>query len=63
MNNNEITMNENTNAIVERDRLVETKRVFDYLDEHPEVGVITGSFFAAGGITSMIVYGCKMIAR
>ncbi len=63
MNNNEITMNVNSNALVEHDRLAKTERVFNYLDEHPEVGVITGSIFAAGGITSMIVYGCKMIAR
>ena len=61
---NEIYETEMRNKLEERvnpDAITYVKRVFGFLDEHPEVGVLAGGTLTAGGIGAMVVYGIKCV--
>lgn len=45
----------------ERDPLKDAGRVFNYLDEHPGVGVIAGGALTASGIGAIVYYGSKLM--
>lgn len=61
-------MNENrsNNEIMEASRevdyLKEAGRAFDYLENHPGVGMIAGGTLTAGGITALVYYGSKLLS-
>ena len=52
---------ERLDTMQEGDFLNGAKRVFDYLDEHPGVGVIAGGGVTASGIAAIAYYGRKLI--
>lgn len=60
--NNNVETPDRVEAGQDRDRLKEVGRVFNYLDEHPGVGVIAGGTLTAGGIGALVYYGSKLIS-
>ena len=59
--NNNVSVPRNADLGRERDYLKDASRVFNYLDEHPEVGFIAGGTLTVSGIGALVYYGSKLV--